>query len=131
MALNQTLILHEKIRHGKENLPFTIKQLITQYNCGNLEDVIFPQDVSGIANKDNSSNTRGFMQEENLKAKLFDDYMKEALIFKRNEKMAYRIVKIMNEIPKRSMLFAFGAGKLICFLIFPLLLCFFPVYTNL
>ncbi|XP_028401249.1 metalloprotease TIKI homolog isoform X2 [Dendronephthya gigantea] len=113
IALNQTLILHEKIRRGKENLPFTIKQLITHYNCGNLKDVIFPQDVSGIVNNANISKTRGLIQEKNFKAKRFDDYMKEALIFKRNQKMANRIVKIINELPKRRMLFAFGAGHFI------------------
>ncbi|CAB4019480.1 Hypothetical predicted protein [Paramuricea clavata] len=39
--------------------------------------------------------------------------MKEELFFKRNRKMAKKIVKIVNEEPKRRMIFALGAGHFI------------------
>ena len=101
------MILHEKIRRGEEHLQFSTKQLIYHYNCGNLNDVLFSQVTSGIANLENISETNSLQKEQTRE---FEEYMKEELLFKRNRKMAKKIVKIVNEEPKKSMIFALGAG---------------------
>ena len=109
LALKQTLILHEKVRRGEQNLPFSTEQLIYHYNCGDLKDVLLSQEASSIANLENISETSSFQKEQ---ARNFEEYMKEELFFKRNRKMAKRIAKIVKQEPKRSMLFAVGAGQL-------------------
>lgn len=102
------MLLHEKIRRGEANLPFSTKQLIYHYNCGDLNDVILAQESSsGIASLENTSELNSLQQEQ---ARRFEEYMKEELFFKRNKKMAKRIIKIVNEEPKNSMIFALGAG---------------------
>ena len=45
-------------------------------------------------------------------AKQMDDFFVNELLYKRNELMADRIVKILKESPNESFFFAFGAGKL-------------------
>jgi hypothetical protein len=94
--------LHEKTRRGEEDLPVTTKQLVYHYNCGDLKEVLFPQETSGIANLANISQKE---QQEPL-----EEYMKEELFFKRNRKMAKRILRIVNEDPKKIKFFALGAG---------------------
>ena len=96
------------MRRGEQNLPVTTKQLVYHYNCGNLKEVLFSQETSGIANLANNSETNSFEKEQK---KRFEEDMKEELFFKRNKKMAKRIVKIINEEPKKIKFFALGAGK--------------------
>ena len=109
-ALNQTLILHEKMRRGEQNLPVTTKQLVYHYNCGDLNEVLFSQEASGMANMANISETNSFQKEQK---KRFEEDMKEELFFKRNKKMAKRILKIIIEEPKKIKFFALGAGHFI------------------
>lgn len=100
--------MQEKIRRGEEKLPFSTKQLIYHYNCGDLKDVLFSRDISSIANLENISESNSVEKEQ---TKRFENYMKEELFFKRNRKMAKRIVDIIKNEANRSMLFALGAGK--------------------
>lgn len=96
--------MHEKVRRGEAKLLISVKQLIHHYNCGDLKEVLFSQEISNIANV---SQGNSFQKEQ---TKAFKEYMREQLLFKRNQKMARRIVKIINEKPGRSMIFASGAG---------------------
>lgn len=43
-------------------------------------------------------------------AKEMDEYFQTELLFKRNEIMAERIERILNDNPRQSFFFAFGAG---------------------
>jgi uncharacterized protein YbaP (TraB family) len=43
-------------------------------------------------------------------ARKLDEYLKEELIYKRNQRMAKRVLKLVQEEPKKKFFFAFGAG---------------------
>lgn len=44
-------------------------------------------------------------------AKEMDDYFVNELLYKRNEMMSSRILKLLEENPRKSFFFAFGAGN--------------------
>lgn len=48
--------------------------------------------------------------EDNAMATDIDSYFKNELIYRRNERMAERVIKLIKENPDRTMFFAFGAG---------------------
>ena len=106
VALNQTLVLHEKIRRGEADMTYSTKELIYHYNCGDLREILFAQKLVGVQNSSLSSNTYEMEQ-----ARRLDDYMREELIYKRNERMAKRVLKLIEEEPKKTFFFAFGAGN--------------------
>lgn len=106
VALNQTLLLHEKIRRGEAKLTYSTKELIYHYNCGDLTDVLFNQDMSNLANLENSS-LPSFDLEQTRK---IDEYLREELLNKRNRRMSKRVVQLIHENPMKSFFFAFGAG---------------------
>ncbi len=47
-ALNQTLLQHESLRAGIMQGAFTTEDLITHYNCGDLNSIIFNHDTSQV-----------------------------------------------------------------------------------
>ena len=50
-------------------------------------------------------------------AKRIDDYFRQELIYRRNERMAQRVSQLIDQNPNNSFFFAFGAGKFQCFFI--------------
>lgn len=108
VALNQTLVLHEKIRRGKAEMTYSTKELIYHYNCGDLKEVLFAQDLSKVVSLQNSSHSSNHNEME--QARKLDEYLREELIYKRNRRMAKRVLKLIEEEPKKKFFFAFGAG---------------------
>lgn len=47
-ALNQTLWQHEHYRLGEGTMPYTTNDLITHYNCGDLNTVIYNHDTAQV-----------------------------------------------------------------------------------
>ena len=47
-ALNQTLQQHEDVRHGRVEPSYTTDDLIQNYQCGNLNSVVFNQDTAQV-----------------------------------------------------------------------------------
>ena len=80
-ALNQTLQQHEDIRHGLMEPSYTTDDLIRNYQCGNLNSVVFNQDTAQVPllTARRQLNTA----EQTLAAEI-DSYFKESLIYKRN-----------------------------------------------
>ncbi|XP_060788525.1 metalloprotease TIKI2 isoform X1 [Neoarius graeffei] len=105
-ALNQTLRQHEGVREGSVQGPFTTEDLITHYNCGDLSAIIFNHDSSQLPHFLNSS----LLDHERSTAQQIDSYLRQELIYKRNERMAHRVSTILQRSPSQSFFFAFGAG---------------------
>ncbi|GAB1607166.1 metalloprotease TIKI1-like, partial [Argonauta hians] len=106
-ALNQTLRQHETYRQNKVAMPYTTDHLVQQYNCGDLSSIIFNQDTtSQFPPLVNTSLPLHELQT----AKRIDTYFRNELIHKRNERMATRVVDLIQTHPKHSFFFAFGAG---------------------
>ncbi|XP_070195038.1 metalloprotease TIKI1-like isoform X2 [Littorina saxatilis] len=105
-ALNQTLVQHEVTRAGTERAPFTTKDLIRHYNCGDLNGVMLSSNTRQVPYLLNSS----MPVEEAVTARRIDDYFQQELIDKRNERMAKRVNALLQEYPDKSFFFAFGAG---------------------
>ncbi|KAL1270044.1 hypothetical protein QQF64_032333 [Cirrhinus molitorella] len=105
-ALNQTLLQHESLRAGILQDAFTTEDLITHYNCGDLNSIIFNHDTSQLPHFINSS----LPDHERLTAQQIDSYLRQELIYKRNERMARRVSALLQRNPTQSFFFAFGAG---------------------
>ena len=88
-------------------MPYTTEDLIHHYNCGDLNSVIFNHDTAQVPNLVNAS-----LPPRDLNtAKKIDDYFREELIYRRNERMANRVMKLLKSHPNKSFFFAFGAGE--------------------
>lgn len=107
VALNQTLVLHEKIRRNKAKLTYSTRELIYHYNCGDLTDILYSQKMSSLTNLENSSDSDSFVVEQTRK---IDEYFRDELIYKRNKRMSKRVVQLIKKHPKKSFFFAIGAG---------------------
>ncbi|XP_053359320.1 metalloprotease TIKI2 isoform X1 [Clarias gariepinus] len=105
-ALNQTLRQLEDVREGSVQGPFTTEDLISHYNCGDLSSIIFNQDTSQLPHFLNSS----LLDHERSTAQQIDSYLRQELIYKRNERMAHRVSALLRKSPAQSFFFAFGAG---------------------
>ncbi|KAF7695626.1 metalloprotease TIKI2 isoform X2 [Silurus meridionalis] len=105
-ALNQTLRQHEGVREGSVQGPFTTEDLITHYNCGDLGSIIFNHDTSQLPHFLNSS----LLDDERSTAQQIDSYLRQELIYKRNERMALRVSALLQRSPAQRFFFAFGAG---------------------
>ncbi|XP_041356941.1 metalloprotease TIKI1-like [Gigantopelta aegis] len=105
-ALNQTLFQHEIYRQTKGSLPYTTDDLIEHYNCGDLNSIIYNHDTAQVPSLVNSS----LSPHDLLTARRIDDYFRDELINKRNERMAERAVHLLKTNPKKTFFFAFGAG---------------------
>ncbi|XP_018113885.1 metalloprotease TIKI2 [Xenopus laevis] len=105
-ALNQTLLQHESLRAGSFQAPYTTEDLIKHYNCGDLNAVIFSHDSSQLPNFINVT----LPPHEQVTAQEIDIYFRQELIYKRNERMARRVISLLKENNDRSFFFAFGAG---------------------
>ncbi|XP_056108319.1 metalloprotease TIKI2 [Rhinichthys klamathensis goyatoka] len=105
-ALNQTLLQHESLRAGILQGAFTTEDLITHYNCGDLNSIIFNHDTSQLPHFINSS----LPAHERLTAQQIDSYLRQELIYKRNERMARRVSALLQRSPTQRFFFAFGAG---------------------
>ncbi|KAI2661763.1 Metalloprotease TIKI2 [Labeo rohita] len=104
-ALNQTLLQHESLRAGVLQDAFTTEDLIIHYNCGDLNSIIFNHDTSQLPHFINSS----LPAHERLTAQQIDSYLRQELIYKRNERMARRVSALLQRNPTQSFFFAFGA----------------------
>ncbi|XP_030640227.1 metalloprotease TIKI2 [Chanos chanos] len=105
-ALNQTLLQHESVRAGSLQGSYTTEDLITHYNCGDLNSIIFNHDTSQLPHFINSS----LLDHERSTAQQIDSYLRQELIYKRNERMARRVSSLLQRNPAQSFFFAFGAG---------------------
>ncbi|XP_051950068.1 metalloprotease TIKI2-like isoform X1 [Xyrauchen texanus] len=105
-ALNQTLLQHESLRAGIMQDAFTTEDLITHYNCGDLNSIIFNHDTSQLPYFINSS----LPAHDRLTAQQIDSYLRQELIYKRNERMARRVSALLQRSPTQNFFFAFGAG---------------------
>ena len=106
-ALNQTLWKHEHGGVGMATQSYTTDELIEQYNCGNLKDVMFGVNVSRIPQLVNSA----VSDEQGYATGQIDKYFHEELIYRRNERMAVRVAQLLQDHPNQSFFFAFGAGR--------------------
>ena len=79
VALNQTLVLHEKIRRNKAKLTYSTRELIYHYNCGDLTDILYSQKMSSLTNLENSSDSDSFVVEQTRK---IDEYFRDELIYR-------------------------------------------------
>ncbi|XP_053321745.1 metalloprotease TIKI1 [Spea bombifrons] len=105
-ALNQTLLQQESLRAGSVQAPYTTEDLIKHYNCGDLNSIIFNHDSSQVPNFINAT----LPTQERITAKEIDNYFRQELIYKRNERMGQRVKNLLEEFPEKSFFFAFGAG---------------------
>ncbi|CAL4125924.1 unnamed protein product, partial [Meganyctiphanes norvegica] len=105
-ALNHTLSQQEILRDGDARVSYTTDDLIQHYNCGDLDAVIFSQDTTQVPHLGNAS----LPPVEAATATHIDDYFREELIYRRNQRMGERVVDIINSNPEQSFFFAFGAG---------------------
>ncbi|KAK4303024.1 hypothetical protein Pmani_024918, partial [Petrolisthes manimaculis] len=107
-ALNHTLSQQEILREGAGTLTYTTDHLITHYNCGDLDAVIFSQDTTQVPHLGNAS----LPPVDAATATHIDEYFREELIYRRNLRMGRRVVEILRANPDQSFFFAFGAGEL-------------------
>ncbi|KAM4050582.1 metalloprotease TIKI1 isoform 1-T1 [Anomaloglossus baeobatrachus] len=105
-ALNQTLLQQESLRAGSLQAPYTTEDLIKHYNCGDLNSIIFNHDSSQVPNFINAT----IPPHEQITAQEIDNYFRQELIYKRNERMGKRVKDLLEEFPEKSFFFAFGAG---------------------
>ncbi|KAG8454886.1 hypothetical protein GDO86_001202 [Hymenochirus boettgeri] len=105
-ALNQTLLQQESLRAGSLQVPYSTEDLIWHYNCGNLNSIIFNHDSSQVPNFINST----LPPQERITAEEIDNYFRQELIYKRNERMGNRVKDLLEQFPEKSFFFAFGAG---------------------
>uniref|UniRef100_A0A3Q2Q3P5 Metalloprotease TIKI n=1 Tax=Fundulus heteroclitus TaxID=8078 RepID=A0A3Q2Q3P5_FUNHE len=105
-ALNQTLLQHEGVRAGSLQGSYTTEDLITHYNCGDLNSIIFNHDTSQLPHFINSS----LPAHDRMTAMQIDSYFRQELIYKRNERMARRVSALLQRNPNQTFFFAFGAG---------------------
>ncbi|CAH2293489.1 metalloprotease TIKI1 [Pelobates cultripes] len=105
-ALNQTLLQQESLRAGVLQAPYTTEDLIKHYNCGDLNSIIFNHDSSQVPNFINAT----LPIQERITAQEIDNYFRQELIYKRNERMGHRVKNLLEEFPDKSFFFAFGAG---------------------
>lgn len=106
-ALNQTLNFQEKLRVGKAHIAYTTDDLIDHYNCGDLTSVLFSTQSTRLPSISSNFSLR---QLELKRTQEIDQYFRKELIFKRNERMAKRVIELLNKYPERNFFFAFGAG---------------------
>ena len=116
-ALNQTLQQHEDIRAGLVEPSYTTDDLISNYQCGNLNSVVFNQDTAQVPllTARRQLNTAGwfhsvqtvqgirrskisYISEQKLASEI-DNYFRESLIYKRNRRMAGRVIGKIIIIP--------------------------------
>ncbi|XP_063283851.1 metalloprotease TIKI2 [Pelobates fuscus] len=105
-ALNQTLLQHESLRAGSFQAPYTTEDLIKHYNCGDLGAVIFNHDSTQVPHFINTT----LPPHDMVTAQEIDIYFRHELIYKRNERMAKRVMALLRENKDKSFFFAFGAG---------------------
>ncbi|XP_040263815.1 metalloprotease TIKI2 [Bufo bufo] len=105
-ALNQTLLQHESLRAGSFQAPYTTEDLIKHYNCGDLNSIIFSHESTQVPNFINTT----LPPHEQVTAQEIDIYFRQELIYKRNERMARRVMGLLRENRDKSFFFAFGAG---------------------
>ncbi|OCU00824.1 metalloprotease TIKI1 [Xenopus laevis] len=105
-ALNQTLLQQENLRAGSFQVPYSTEDLIKHYNCGDLNSIIFNHDSSQVPHFINST----LPAQERITAQEIDNYFRQELIYKRNERMGKRVKDLLEQFPEKSFFFAFGAG---------------------
>jgi len=109
-ALNQTLQQHEDIRYGRTKPLYTTDDLIKNYQCGNLNSVVFNQDTAQVPNL----TVRHHLSiGEKQVANEIDSYFRDHLIYKRNRRMGARVIELLLNNPGTSYFFAFGAGHFV------------------
>jgi len=109
-ALNQTLQQHEDIRYGRVEPSYTTDDLIQNYQCGNLNSVVFNQDTAQVSLL--STRSKLDAAEQKLATEI-DSYFKDHLIYKRNRRMGGRVIELLLNNPGSSFFFAFGAGHFV------------------
>ncbi|XP_057414510.1 metalloprotease TIKI1 isoform X2 [Balaenoptera acutorostrata] len=106
-ALNQTILQQESLRAGSLQIPYTTKDLIKHYNCGDLSSIIFSHDSSQVPSFINAT----LPPQERVTAQEIDSYFCRELIYKRNERMGKWVKALLEEFPDKGFFFAFGAKR--------------------
>ncbi|CDW58403.1 TraB domain containing protein [Trichuris trichiura] len=133
-ALNQTLYANERLLMKPEPLHAPVStiirrtyDLVKHYICGSLDETIFTYDtvqvglkhdpfemaqlrvsnVSQLVEKVATMNQSDFDEEEEVN---INAYFRQELIQKRNNRMAKRVLFLLQKHPRKSFFFAFGAG---------------------
>lgn len=114
-ALNHTLTQQEQVRAGVATLPLSTDDLIHHYNCGQLDRAIFDRDSSQLSPSvfkvPPLQSSLTFSARYDLqRAQSIDQYFRNELIYKRNQRMGERILELLWQHPSKSFFFAFGAG---------------------
>ena len=96
-----------------------LDNLISRYRSGDISPAYFSQkfgffpQIANNKNVDNNDSISINNPEERKMAMDIHTYLRDEIIFKRNEIMAKRIVKLIQENPDTSFFFAFGVGHFI------------------
>ena len=96
-----------------------LDNLIDRYRSGDISPAYFSQKFGffpQIANNKNVSNNESIYINNSDERKIAMDihtYLRDEIIFNRNEIMAKRIIKLIQENPDTSFFFAFGVGHFI------------------
>uniref|UniRef100_A0A5S6QDP6 Metalloprotease TIKI homolog n=1 Tax=Trichuris muris TaxID=70415 RepID=A0A5S6QDP6_TRIMR len=115
-ALNQTLYANERLltKHDRLKLQTPVSDVISRtydlvkhYICGSLDETIFTYDSVQLVEKGNLMNQNELDEDEDSN---INAYFRQELIQKRNNRMAKRVVFLLEKHPRKSFFFAFGAG---------------------
>uniref|UniRef100_A0A8C4QCF4 Metalloprotease TIKI n=1 Tax=Eptatretus burgeri TaxID=7764 RepID=A0A8C4QCF4_EPTBU len=106
-ALNHTLQMQEMIRVGSSKATNSTKELINNYNCGDLSSIIFQQEPSQVLGWIDGS----LSPDDAFVAHSIDHYLRQELIYKRNARMAQRVYSLLLRHPDKSFFFAFGVAN--------------------
>jgi hypothetical protein len=91
---------------------YGVDDLIRHYNCGDLEALQFNYDQSQVLGGvgDDVSGSSSHVTSEAKMAAEINSYLRDKLIHARNERLAESTARLLNNEPRLSFFFAFGAG---------------------
>ncbi|KAK5979075.1 Metalloprotease TIKI [Trichostrongylus colubriformis] len=106
-AINYTVHYLEYLHHTKKlfqtNNQRSLSALVKDYRCGTLDDRYF---------EINEYSINGFYMDEGekLRAEKIQRHLREDIIAKRNERMAYRLHRLLSKNPQITIFSAIGTG---------------------
>ena len=115
-ALDQALKQQENLRVGLKPPILSTDDLIRHYRNGNLDAVIFNQETimfPSLAHEQDSETWEPLTDHEKALAASIDDFFRQHMINKRNERMAHRVINMLVQHPRTSFFFALGAAHFI------------------
>ncbi|XP_053201154.1 metalloprotease TIKI2-like [Panonychus citri] len=97
-ALNMTLNRHESIRKGNAESTHAFEDLIERYKNGNIDTLLSTQEQLPPT------------KDAAVTAQQIEEYWQEKFIKERNQKMAKKIISLLNDQSDESFFFAFGVA---------------------